>query len=619
MSGVIGILKVPVFAQSKQLIELFKPDISAYPTISVNFRDFDPTGAFVKDLDISTVHILENGQVITPESLDMREPGVRLVVAVNEGPTLANRYAQVARIDKIETALTAWAQAQPITTMDDFSLVTNSGAVASHQVKPADWVQTIQGYQPDLRKATPGLTSLSTAIDLATDSTGSTEKTSAILYITPLPTKDQNPGLQDLISRAKIANVDLFIWLAGPQTYASDPQADLLIQAAEQTGGQFMVFSGMEALPDLSGYFDPLTYIYHAVYHSKIRSSGEFPLVVRINQGQSYLESDPLTFTLNAQPPNPIFLSPPASVERTWTVTKKKSDSVLTPNSFQLHIMIEFPDGMKRDLVYTRLFIDDKLVDENTAPPFTDFKWDISNLTESGTHTMSVSMEDSAGFIVQTLELPVDVIIQPKPKTWIEKIISSFTVQTMALFGVIALAGILLVLLAIRTLRINRRNKRSKVHRLEDPLTQPVIIENEIIHPKTKSTGVDQWPHIPGSGLAPARLLLQSGSGSGYPVEIPVNDHGLTFGNDAKKARIVLDSPTISPLHARIARDDQGQFKLIDEGSGSGTWLNYAPVSQYGAKLAHGDLVQFGTIAYRFEIYGTLPRKFKVETVKEEE
>jgi len=75
----------------------------------------------------------------------------------------------------------------------------------------------------------------------------------------------------------------------------------------------------------------------------------------------------------------------------------------------------------------------------------------------------------------------------------------------------------------------------------------------------------------------------------------------------------------ISPLHARISRLDQDQFKLFDEGSGSGTWLNYAPVSQYGARLEHGDQVQFGAIIYRFEIYQSNPRKLKVEPFKEEE
>jgi pSer/pThr/pTyr-binding forkhead associated (FHA) protein len=91
-----------------------------------------------------------------------------------------------------------------------------------------------------------------------------------------------------------------------------------------------------------------------------------------------------------------------------------------------------------------------------------------------------------------------------------------------------------------------------------------------------------------------------------------------TVGSDPKKAKVVLATSMISPLHARISRIEQDQFKLFDEGSGSGTWLNYAPVSQYGARLEHGDLVQFGAIIYSFEIYQSSPRKFRVESIREE-
>lgn len=620
IASLFGFTQQAVLAQSQTLIESSKPDISSYPDLSVLFRVFESSGAFVKNLDIASVHIIENNQIIAPDSLEMLEQGVRLVVAVNEGPTLANRYAQVTRIDRFKSALTSWAEQQPITTMDDFSLVTNTGVVASRLTKPDDWINTLENYQPEMKQLKPGLSSLSAAIDMATDTTGAEDKTSAILYFTPLPTEDQNAGFEDLISRAKIGNVRLFIILAGPQTYASEDQAELLRRAAEETGGQFVVFSGMEELPDFSTYFDPLTYVYRAVYHTKIKTSGDFSFSIRVNQGQTVLESSPLTFTLNAMQPNPIFLSPPSSVERTWTETEKRKDSVLTPDAVNLQIMIEFPDGLERDLVYSRLFVDNRLVDENTSAPFDSFEWDIRSLTESGSHTISVTIEDTAGFIVETVELSVEVVVQPKPQTWFEKIFSTFSAQTIILFVVIFAAGFLLVSLAIRTLRINRKTKQHNTHRFEDPLTQPVIIENEVIHPKSKTTTQNQWPNIPGSGLAPARLILQSSpvSESDLPDEIPVGNMSLTFGSDAKKSKVVLQSAAVSGLHARISQDDQGHFRLHDEGSGSGTWLNYAPVSQFGAKLEHGDLVQFGPISYRFEIYGTQPRKFKVETIKEE-
>ena len=94
------------------------------------------------------------------------------------------------------------------------------------------------------------------------------------------------------------------------------------------------------------------------------------------------------------------------------------------------------------------------------------------------------------------------------------------------------------------------------------------MIENEILHPNTGGADKEKWPHIPGLGLAPARLVLQS-TPKGQPnfqAEIPLGEGNTTFGSDIKKARIVFNTSMISPLHARISRLDQDHFKLFDEG-----------------------------------------------------
>lgn len=611
----------PVLAQNEIIVEIQKPDVSTYPDLSIKFRAFSETGAFVKNLSLSSVHILENNQIIVPDILELREPGASVIVAVNEGATLAQSYAQIPRITTIKNAIINWIDTQSSTTMNDFSLVTNSGVVASQLTDPSEWTRTLTNYQPDMRKMQPGLSSLVSAVNLAIASKETESKTTTIFYITPLPDDDQIAALNELISQIKETNIRLFVWLIGPQVNASDEKTEVLRLAAQDTGGDYVFFSGSEELPSLSSYFDPLSFIYYAEYRSKIVTSGEFPLSINIEKGENVLKSESVSFTLNVLPPNPIFLSPPARVERTWTITEKKSDSVLTPDSVPLQIMIEFPDGYERNLIFSRLFVDNQLVDENTSEPFELFTWDIRSITESGSHVMSVSIQDTAGFVVETLELPVEVTVSPKPQTWIEKLLSSFSVPSIGLFLIVILAGFLLVVIAIRSLKKHQSINQSNKHKHEDPLTQPVIMEDIFIHPEQRAKNKNEWPHIPGFGLASARLLLQSVTkyGSDIPREIPLGDINLTFGSDPKLAKIIIPCASVSPLHARIAIEDQNQFALFDEGSGSGTWINYAPVSQqYGAKLEHGDLVQFGIIAYLFEIQGSVPRRLTVEPYTEE-
>ena len=293
--------------------------------------------------------------------------------------------------------------------------------------------------------------------------------------------------------------------------------------------------------------------------------------------------------------------------------------AVLAPDTFPLQIMIEFPDGLERDLVYTRLFVNNMLVDENTAAPFDAFDWDISQIVESGDYTISATIEDSVGFIVETIELPVKVVIEPKPQTWLGRLFSAFTPQAITLFVIIVFAGILLTGMAVRTLRQNRTVTQTKMRKLEDPLTQPVLIEDDLILPRGGTAEGEAWPHVPGQGLAPARLMLQSPRSSAFPAEISILDGVTTIGSDPKKAKFVIPSHLVSSLHARITKDEEDLFRLQDEGSGSGTWLNYAPVSAYGARLLHGDLIQFGNVSYRFEIHSAKPGRMTVEKLEDDE
>jgi predicted component of type VI protein secretion system len=76
----------------------------------------------------------------------------------------------------------------------------------------------------------------------------------------------------------------------------------------------------------------------------------------------------------------------------------------------------------------------------------------------------------------------------------------------------------------------------------------------------------------------------------------------MTFGTDPVQSTYVLDDPSISPLHARIKRADDGSFIIIDQGSVAGTWVNFEQVTRDGVRLAHGDRIHFGQMVYRFDL-----------------
>jgi hypothetical protein len=66
-----------------------------------------------------------------------------------------------------------------------------------------------------------------------------------------------------------------------------------------------------------------------------------------------------------------------------------------------------------------------------------------------------------------------------------------------------------------------------------------------------------------------------------------------------------------------MVRKEDGQFKLSDEGSVAGTWINYSPVTGEGAALEHGDLIHLGRVGFRFTQREPLRQRKPVVTLEE--
>jgi pSer/pThr/pTyr-binding forkhead associated (FHA) protein len=74
----------------------------------------------------------------------------------------------------------------------------------------------------------------------------------------------------------------------------------------------------------------------------------------------------------------------------------------------------------------------------------------------------------------------------------------------------------------------------------------------------------------------------------------------IIIGSNPLKASMVIEDSSVEGMHAHLSNLDDGSFLIADLGSTAGTWLNYAPISQDGARLEHGDLLHIGRIGFRF-------------------
>ena len=169
----------------------------------------------------------------------------------------------------------------------------------------------------------------------------------AILLLTPPPDRAAIGALQSLISLAQQDAIRVNIWMVSSPSDFTSEGATQLAEMAEQTGGQFFAYSGEETFPE------PLRYIYHLTYESKIDTTETHTLLAKVENEYFSISSSPQSFDLQVLPPNPILITPPVQIVRANRAefdAALSNESDFTPTSQGIEIVVEFPDGLPRSL-----------------------------------------------------------------------------------------------------------------------------------------------------------------------------------------------------------------------------------------------------------------------------
>ena len=599
----------PVWAQNEGRIVLQAPDLTHFPSISLTFEAYDAGGNFLNDLAQNELEVIENGQQIPVDTLTRTQPGMHIIFAFDVSPDMAFAIANGPNnFERVKQSVLDWSEAQPGIFPDQLSLVTNAGPQVTRQESAVQFAQALRAYAPDLAKTQASLSSLTTALDLASDPSRKLNSKRAVLYITSALPETALAALPNLADRASQLGVRIFTWLVLPEA-GENPSSQALAELAQRTGGQSLIFSGVETLPDPEVYFQSLRYIFQASYTSSIRQSGPQRVSLAIRRSE-FPEAAEQQFTLSLQPPNPFFLSPPTDVQRTWTDPEPPEKPVLVPDQFELQVMVEFPDGLRRPIKASRLYVDGQQVYEKTAEPYSPLIWPLGAYTASGQHVLRVEVEDILGLSRSSIEIPVNVQVEARPVLNLA-LLASEAVPYLPYAGALG-GGVLVVfggLAGIRALR-KRKVKLPKLAARRNG-SRPSRRRADVPTPTRR---------LPFKSLnAPARLVkvvegnfLQAGPF----ISLTLNETRL--GSEPRKVNCVIESATVDGLHARIRRTPQGQFIISDAGSVAGTWVNYELVPPEGQILAHGDLIHLGLEVYRFELKnGPAPSQPRITSSQE--
>ncbi|MBI3161647.1 MAG: FHA domain-containing protein [Chloroflexi bacterium] len=592
--------------------ELYPADSSSFPAVSAFLDVFDSNGIFASGLKPGAVSVIEDGLPLPIDSLTEVAVPLQLVVAVNQGPELDTRdpATNTSRFQRLSQVLIQWAQSRPTDLPDDYSLVSQAGPVINH-ANAKDFIVGLETFQPDFRAATPNLQSLATAIDTVSAQTSRYGVKRAILFITPHSNDFKLAStLEQYIQRAVENHIRVFVWYVDFESAFNTTSAGAFNNLATQTGGSMFKYSGIERFPDPETYFSALRRVYALTYSSRLTTAGEHSLAVKVTfpAGAGALDSAAQTFNVDIQPPNPFPITSSLLITRRAPEDDPFNTEILLPATQEIEIIVEFPDGHPRPLTRTTLYVDGLIMDENTTEPFNLFTWDLSAYSSSSEHQIVVEAVDSLGLSKLSMAAPVMVTVIQPPKG-LPAFLAKY--RTAITFGSIIFAGLVLFLILISgRLRMPSIRAAQEAKLAEaDPLTQPIkAVAAPIAAPAEKNKRAKK----PSKKAAAGPTLIKEAAASfirinadGMPAAvapIPLIEKEILFGTDPVQCTNIIDDPSISALHARLRQMDDDGWLLLDNNSIAGTWVNYESIPRDGVRLAHGDMVNFGQLCYRFTL-----------------
>jgi hypothetical protein len=592
---------VVVRAQSAVTANLSLIDPQGFPTVAALLDVFDAQGRYITGLQPEDITILEDGVPLPVDGLSESTPPAQIVVAINPGPSLAVRDGEgIERFRHIVEVLGGWALARPPDTPDDLSLVTLAGPIITH-ADPSAWVVSLTSFQPDFRSTTPNAQVLIIALNTVNERITFPGVKRAILLVTPhMDEPNLDLTLNVLAEQAQANGVRIFVWFVDSDNFFASESATAFKALALATGGSFFTFSELETFPDPETYFSPLRNLYSLSYTSTVQSAGQHSLSARVRTPVGQITSSDQNFSVDIQPPNPILVMPPAQILRQAPPEDPFNTEVLLPSQQSLEIIVEFPDGHPRPLARTSLYVDGEIVAQNDTEPFEVFEWDMSAYSESGQHELVVEAVDSLGLSKTSMGLPVNITVIHAP-TGVQAMLTKYR-SSIAIAAIVLAGGVLLSILLYGRLRFKSRRERAESRkRNTDPVTQPVEIPQAVSPSPRKKRRSLPWARGDRLPEAPAYLARLGKDGeplTGNPI--PLQEAEITFGTDPVQAMLVLDHPSVAPLHASLKRGEDGLYTLSDSGTVAGTWINYEPVPVDGRILKHGDVVHFGQLMYRF-------------------
>ena len=586
----------PVLAQEQIELRIGQVNVSQFPTVRFNLFSADSRRVPLAISEIQNMSLREGGVPIADFELTAVPVGVDIVFVLDaNGDYRAVDLSGLTREEVATEAVTRFAErVMSPSGLDRVSIVVadesneNGRFLVQDNSNPESVSQAITSYNPPANAPVPLDSMMTMAIEHMAD-IQENGRFQALLLLSDAGRIHGQLEYETVITQAQAIDLPLYVGILG--TGASSDETGNAAGLAGPTRADYL------HIPD-AAEIDPIYLIWQrqanqvqVTYHSLLRASGSYP--ISVNVGTLLANS---TVELTLEPPE-------VSLELESEMVRRLGDAPdtplaeLEPAQLTIPVIVRWPDGLPRQITAVNWFVDGQPQPLPDLPNFDEdgriqLNWPMPT-ADTGSYQHQVQVVDELGLVGDSGPVIVMVEVErplPPPPTPLPTVVPE-TAEVPATVGasnmllLMAIVGVVASSLLVLRLRRRRRHK--------GPAIQPKRRQKQVARPGEPVAVPDQ------DGLLPFLEIIDARPGT--IARIPIHGDTITIGRDETVAQVVFNDSSVSRLHARIRhRDDT--YWLYDEGSTSGTSLNYERLGLAPRLLNDNDAIQIGRISLRFRL-----------------
>jgi hypothetical protein len=552
-------------------------DAGSAPTIVLRAYAADGQGAPV-NLTAQNVIVTHDGQQVSDvEAVGDYQAGTLTIFVVDLPPGVS------AQLEPIQQAIERYGSPPELQEPSDYVAIYQVGEdQATQLLAPANFYNAIRNFLADPFVSQSGPTALLDSLGSLIEDTESLKPkadmaTSIVLITDGTDAVSERFEQTDIAIKAGSLGIPVHtIWVENENLPPVSHQAgqEYLSQLAQATGG---LHSRLDQGEELQAIWNRIAaFRNHATiqYRPENLSGGTYDVALSLADDPEV--QDTTTVTVPDTAPSVVINLPVESRQLTL-------ESLEEPVALSFSTTVSWLDGAERQLTGAQLLVNGAVAQEVDVRDVDQFRAEIANFS-FGPNTVQMVIEDELGqqatspaVMLNVAEGETQVPEALESRSQLAQTVSQFALGCFVLLLILALAGLAIFL--IRRIRATARPRRG--YRPPEP-----------DEPPPASTG-DKPPEQARQG-PPYLEVLEAVTRMPPTINLTAAEHRI--GRNPGQVDIAFENDiTVSRIHASVMLEGS-DYRLYDEASSGGTFVNDQPVPEYGYQLRDGDEIRLGAV-----------------------